>query len=496
MTDNKPPTSSPPNEPADQEPVADVRWPDPAGRAGVVWIERNRRFVEVDYKGNVMAIDDLDAAQIAMAAPLDTCDNRDCSQHFPAGFAYCPQCGLELRAPIGEQEQLWSYPGAEGDGLLNTERFDIASVSSPFTDVFRAPEAPRLTLIVAGQPRRLLAIDREGSQVFAFNREKKDWYNYVSHTHFDSEMPKWSWAVLALEKGFALPILGGPATVRLDSIGAGLEVERPKIDSADCIAGPASLNASVLYLCRVGGKPVIVTYDAKTGTWSDTIAVNGAPDINDDMWFAAPVTRNNNLYWAGTSGYVSVRAAPSGLETKWRVWPDGFVPELRIRPIWVMSEASLWQFGATGKQLQFARIAWGGGVTVHPVETTHLTAGECSYTSGMQVYSMPWDEEQRQMAGQGDSFLLPVCGLAGVSAIVADCGFGSANTRVNPAELLEDGATPKPARLRVHRRGSPPVDLGRSPGISGIDQLQAIIFDRTLLIYDSRRNSIDAWTIQ
>lgn len=387
---------------------------------------------------------------------------------------------------------LWSFPGAEGDGLPNTERMAINRVSAPFNDLYKAPEAPDLTLVVAGSPRRLLAIDRIDSHVFAFDRQKKDWHLYIADVHFDADLPKWSWAVLALAKGFAMPTTHGPAIVSLNAIGSALEIDTPDFGSGTCLAGPVGLGDNVLFLCCIDRKPAIVTYNAARGTWDENMSLPAEAWAGER--FAAPVARTSNVYWPGERGYIVAHEQSGGFQTARRQWPEGFEPELRIRPIWV--NTNFWQFGISAGQPQFAKLALRGDADWQNVENIHVTAGECSYTAGMRVYSAPWEEEQVQQVGSGDSFFLPICGLKGVSAIVADCGFDRNNRRASPGELLVKGTPKKPARLCIHRRGSPPVDLGRSPGLSSIDQLQAIVFERHLLIYDAGSNRIDAWTIQ
>lgn len=487
-------SSTPGDVASPQDAPSASRWSEGSDASAVTWVERDGRFVEVECGGHSYALDGLDGEQLTLKIPAETCGNGACSQRFPSNFSHCPDCGTALRPAFSSPGGLWSYPGPDGDGLLNTERVDIVKVSAPSSEAYPPPEAPNLTLVVAGTPRRLLAIDREHSRVFAFARDSRTWRSLNSEIEFDLNLRKWSWAVPAFDGGIALVTECGPALVNLNALGSGLVVKTPP-EAGRCLAGPGMFDDRILFLCDKDGAPSVVGFDMRAQTWSAPEPVKNAPSIHDGDTFAAPAApkASQTLFWVGRRGYISVRALPGKLDVIWRDWPNGFEPELQLRPIWTAN--SLWQFGAAAGQLQFVKIALRGEQIANNVEATHLTAGECSYTSGMRVYSTPWDEEHAQNVGSGDSFYMPVCGLYGVSAVVADCGFDINNRRVNPDELLQDNAQRRPAKLRIHRRVSAPVELQRSPSISSLQQLQAVVFDGNLLIYNSGNNTIDSWAI-
>lgn len=483
----------------DHSAVADIggsgeyRWTD----GDTAWIERDGRFVVVEAGGQSFALEALDSEQLGLKSPAASCDRSTCTKRFPPSFTHCPDCGSKLQTEVSASSDLWSFPGADGDGLLNTERVNIEKVSAPSTETYPVPDAPNLILVVAGSPRRLLAVDREHSVVYAFNRQEKAWRTFSSDVHFDLALPKWSWTLPAFNGGVALVTEGGPAVAALDSLGRELVVYLPQLGAGRCLAGPAQYEGGLLFLCASGSKLTVVQYDPRSGLWDTPFEADYPHNLAPDEVFAAPVAekrgdRVDTLYWAGQRGYLALHVAKP-LEIKWRDWPLGFMPELGLRPMRVSN--ALWQFGSTAGQLQFVKIAYRSEQVQKDVEATHLTAGDCSYTSGMRVYTTPWEEAQAQRFSDGDSFYMPLCGLAGISAVVADCGFDINNRRFNPGELLQESAIPRPARLRIHRRGEPPVDLARTPLVASLYQLQAIVFDGNLLVYDSAVNLISSWEI-
>jgi hypothetical protein len=114
----------------------------------------------------------------------------------------------------------------------------------------------------------------------------------------------------------------------------------------------------------------------------------------------------------------------------------------------------------------------------------------------MKLYVTPWDEGSSRTLGSGDSFLAPICGLKGLSALVADCGFDPAFRRFNPGELLQPNAPAWPARLLVQKAVGRPLDLKRSIKLSNLAQLQCVVFDGSLLVYDNKHGTIEAWKIK
>ena len=113
----------------------------------------------------------------------------------------------------------------------------------------------------------------------------------------------------------------------------------------------------------------------------------------------------------------------------------------------------------------------------------------------MKRYAVPWDESTEQTLGGGDSFLMPVCGIAGLGALVADCGFDPNSIRVNPYELLDPDAAPRPAKLLVLQNDCQQLDLRRTVRLKSLTQLQCAVFDGKLLVYDRISGAIEAWDI-
>jgi hypothetical protein len=396
---------------------------------------------------------------------------------------------------LERDDRLWSFPGGDGDGLLNVEWVDIHS-AEPVEGGLPATGGSNLTFVVAGHPRRLLAIDREDSVVFVFDRSKKSWRRIVSTTHFNAELPQFAWSVYAFGDGFAFAGADGPLVARLDALGTGIEFEPCKSEGAIPVSGPGQLDNHILFLCFDRKKGfVVASYDLKTRTWLKNLVVSDAPEAVSAVSdvFAAPVIKPPILYWVSKSGYFALRAAGGKFEVIWKAWTGGFVPELQIRPIW--TQTKLWQFGALGDgQTRFEALVTRGATASHNVDATHLTAGECSFTSG-GMYATPWDDTPAQPDAKGGSFFMPICGLSGLTALVADFSIDPGSQRVDPAEILQQDASYKPARLRIYKPGSGSLDLKQTLRVGNILQLQAAVFDGHLIVYDTIYGSISAWKI-
>lgn len=475
----------------------DTRWRSSGNGGGQVdWIERDGRFSGVDDGSGFHAFDDLDMEQLLPRQPAKPCDKSECPAPFPTDFSHCPDCSCELTPAFASSDRLWSYPGGEGDGLLNVESVDIRAVSEPVDGGFPSPEAQNLIFVVAGQPRRLLAIDRYDSNIFVFNREKRSWRNCASTILCNYELPTWSWSIVATNEGFALAGTTGPIFARLNALGNAVIAEPSAGGDSVMMAGPGRLDSQILFLCLREDGLAVIAYSPQKKEWSKRVPVKGAPaSLNAQTGaFAAPSARSNTLFWTGPTGYVAVRAKGGELEAFWKVWSQDFEPQCQIRPLWAQN--SLWQFGVRGKGVpQFEQLVFHAQARTNEVSAVHLTAGECSFTSGMKHYVMPWDETSAMSVGNNDSFLMPICGLAGLSAIVADCGFDPNNRRVNPGELLVSNATPRPASLRIHKPGTGSIDLRRVIKIGSLLQLQALVFDGLLLVYDSEYGIFASWKI-
>jgi hypothetical protein len=466
----------------------------------LTWIEIDGRFTSVKLGNKVYSLDKIDFEEIQPQIPGKHCGEDGCAQRFPSSFGNCPDCGQQLVPMLNDDNALWSFPGGAGDGLLNVEFLAINAVGDPDDALMPAPEGDDLSFVVAGKPRRLFGIDRSNSNVFVFNRVERRWRTLTADRHFDIEMPRWSWAVLAFDGGFVVPGVDGPLVVRLTELGTALAVSEPSPRSGPLIGSPGMLNGVIHCLVRTDTGVARLGYDTRDARWQAPELIAGAPvgDTKDD-YFSAPVGRDttqNTLFWGGRKGYVALQYFGGRYEAVWRPWAEDFTPELRIRPLWVDTEKSMWQVGlAPGGHPQFHKFAMRGAAPAMPVNATHLTAGECSFASGMQVYEVPWREETGRLVcrTQSLSFYMPICGLKGVSALVADCSVDT--RRVNPWELLQEYAVPMPARLLVYRRDASPLDMGRTINLANIDQLHPIVFDRVLMVYDRLWNTITSWKL-
>jgi hypothetical protein len=468
----------------------EIRWPTVAGLS---WIECDGKFRGIEVGGTFHAFEQLDIEQFEPKSHKDRCPNADCPAPFPPDFRGCPNCGAELVPMFGMGDQPWSFPGPDGDGLLNTERVEIASVSDPLPPL-AAPEASDLIFLVAGTPRRLLAIDRSDSILFVYNRYTGAWREISSATRFDVSLPRFSWSVAAFEGGFAFPGNDSLLVAKLDGLGTTLEIARGPKRMGAPTAGPTRLSNRLVFLTTSGdGRLMVVSQDLQAGSWTKACDVSAVP--SEPQIFAAPVTKTLNVFWAGIAGYVALRTGEGKWEASWSQWPDGFEPELRVRPIWTRN--AFWQLGSRGGNAQFQELARGRqGLTHDEISGPHLTAGECSFASGMMLYVTPWDPDpslSRTILANNDSFLMPIIGLKGLDALVADC-----SPRFSPGELLQERGVAQPAKIHLFRSGGrqPLVDMKRSISIANVMQLQAVLFDSRLLIYDSRNKCIHAWKFE
>lgn len=479
----------------------DIRWACGGEAGSLCWIERGGRFVGLeggDGGDRTLALDVLDLEQVQAKSRADRkpCPEQSCGAPFPGDFKVCPDCGAALAPIFPNNDLLWSYPGPEGDGLLNTEAVEIRRIGDSVTTLPK-PSAKDPTFAVAGNPRRLFAIDREHAVVHLYNRQTGAWREFASDFDFAVRLPRWSWSVAALENGLAFAGDDRPLIVRLDSTGTKLiAVVPPDSIAAEPVAGPIVSMDRVVFLCGGNdGRLWLISYNPKSDRWENEGAVAGAPALGGKARFAAPCAKQRAAFWASPDGYVALRAGSQSLEAVWRSWSPNFEPELQIRPIWTKS--SFWQFGVCGREPRFEELSRIGEQRFHAeIDGPHLTAGEISFASGMTVYATPWEPESSQTVGNNDSFLMPILGLRGMDALVADCGFDPANRRLNPGELLDPMAAAKPAQLRIFRAGQPWLNLRPAVRIANLLQLQAIVFDGHSLIYDSAGETIYAWKFE
>jgi hypothetical protein len=480
----------------------------------ITWIEVERTFKSIQCNGTTYSLDEIDLEELRpkrprgqCGTPEQPCDNIDCTKMFPSGFKVCPDYGQELvpmLVPIPDaSETLWSFPGGAGDGLLNVESVEIKDTGEKDDYSMCAPEGSDLSFVVAGKPRRLFAIDRNNSNVFVFDRVRMSWRTLTPHHDFDSEIPQWALAVSAFDAGFIVPGVRGPLIIGLEKFGTALAITEVRPLPGPLVGCPGILKehaSSVAHcLVRSGNAIAHLCYDTKSGRWEQPAAIDGMPaGVGVDDYFSAPVCRSEQrmLFWCGKKGYVALRCLDGGKrEIKWRSWKADFVPELRIRPLWANN--AIWQFGfAPDGQPLFHELKRAGEAAVNSVDATHLTAGEYSFTCGMQVYSTPWQESSSRKVCNTDSlsFYMPICGLKGRSALVADCSMDQ--NRVDPWELLRDEAEAKPARLLIYRENGGPIDLKHTVQLARIDQLHPIVFDGHLIMYDRLSNGFTRWKLK
>lgn len=460
------------------------------------WVERDGVFVGIETDNGILAFEQLDLEQLEPKAHKDAlCGDTPCTTPFPSDFEACPNCGAKLIPMFGSADRLWSYPGPDGDGLLNAETVEIKTISGLANPQPDAPSGNDLTLVVAGRPRRLFAFDRESSEVQVYNRQTHRWRDFPSNADFHSALPLSSWTIQAFDDGFALAGRDGFLIGKLDALGLGIDFTASPKDMGAPVGGPTMLAERLAFLSRAGnGALMVVAYDPKTRTWTKQCEVASDAGLPADDNFAAPVTKGYATYWAGTKGYVAVRAAANAWDAGWRPWSSGFVPELQIRPIWTKN--LFWQLGAVGGNACFELFSRSGPQrTQSDISGPHLTAGEFSFASGMMIYATPWDPNTAQtIRVNNDSFLMPITGLKGQDAVVADCGYDPANMRFSPDELLGNG-DPKLAQLQVYRPGRT-ISLNKAIRISNILQLQAVVFDGQLMIYDRDGACIYAWKFE
>ncbi|MBI1329140.1 MAG: hypothetical protein GC166_04455 [Alphaproteobacteria bacterium] len=481
------------------EDTREARWPSIAPAGGKLeWVERDGVFVGVDSGAGMHFFDDLDIEHLLPnACATASCTRSKSSNILPNDFRHCPDCGTAATPIFGCNDRLWSFPGPDGDGLLNAESVTIHRVSVPIDGGLPAPEARGLTFFVAGTPPRLMAIERNTSTVYVFNRQTRNWRGIVVERDFDSGLPDWSWSIHAFRNGFALAGAHAPLIATLDTTGTDLKFSSPPHVSGGLVSGAAGVERFIFFLHRHGETGLeILVYDTRSGEWTLRAPVTNTPGgLPDDLAFAAHVWKDPTLFWASPYGYVAMRVARNGVEAEWRTWASEFKPQLAIRPLW--AQQGFWQFGNwDGQRLLFQCLAFKGGHRLNEVFATHLTAGECTFTSGMKRYAVPWDESTAQTLGRGDSFLMPICGIAGLGALIADCGFDPNLNRVNPYELLEPNAPLKPAKLLVLQNDGRLLDLNRTMRVGSLTQLQCIVFGGQLLVYDRESGIIEAWDIE
>lgn len=478
----------------------EVRWEVNApGRGRSCWIERGGVFEGVETDGGLVAFEQLDLEQLEPKARKDgmPCTERPCPTVFPGDFRSCPNCGAELSPMFAAADAPWSYPGPDGDGLLNAESIEIRTIPEPLATQPDAPAGDDVVLVVAGSPRRLFALDRANSQVQVYNRQTRAWRDFPSSADFHATSPLWSWAVHAFSDGFALAGHDCFLVGRLDAMGLAVGFEVSPKEFGAPLGGPGILAEKLAFLCVTeNGALSVISYDIKQRAWARECEVSGTPArFGPEAYFAAPVTTKQfGGFWATTGGYVALRAAQNAWDAVWRPWKDGFVPELQMRPMWVKKNA-FWQYGLIAGNPSFEQLARSGEQRNRSdISGPHLTAGECSFSSGMATYGTPWEPNTATtILANNDSFLMPITGLKGADAVVANCGFDPNNMRFNPSSLLGD-TTPKLAQLQLYR-SQHLVNLNRTIRLSSLSQLQAVVFDGQLMIYDRDGACIYAWKI-
>lgn len=326
----------------------------------------------------------LAAARLHPSLEAGGCPADRASTLFPAEFAFCPSCGVELVESEPSARPPWFPPfGNLENARLNDfvlERPDELS-RHPAKAVGLPFNTGRLRFVGAkmgGAACLLFAIDLRDGLLAVYNPPTENWLELSSPLQ-SSGLPDWAWtaSLSSSERYVVMPDRDGVHVMRAVWSKPGWVAEHSF--RGRCLAGPGVLSDAAPGKHQLASDLMCVPVEAEGGNlvlawWSEGVssAWSSVPlpaEMPRDAVLGLPVRpRRRSLVWPGRQGLltVTVQHEASAPKTHWKPWPaapgrqvEG-LPELG--PCWRDQANLLWQVceerggGRRGEDINIKRV--------------------------------------------------------------------------------------------------------------------------------------------
>ncbi|MBE7211565.1 MAG: hypothetical protein INR65_11150 [Gluconacetobacter diazotrophicus] len=376
-------------------------WWELAGPGGAErWQRVDGRFVaaEVGTKRLVPAERPFDADQLGL--------RRGRCGHpgpWPNAFGHCPDCGAALEPPETTDGWSWANPA---DGFAVAGR-----AVRPVPDSRREeamPGAALLFFVVAGRPAHLFAVDGRSGWLRARREADGAWVELERLRPAGLQRRSWAAAVLDGGAAFVVPTEAGPVVVRCPA-DAPLSVTEVA-GSGACAGGAAALGRGAVAVPVRGAAGLgMALLAAGSAEWRAAPVAGGDAAAREEV-FAAPAAHDDDVFWCGTDGLLTLSVRNGGVEAAYRRWDAGMVPVAGTRPLRAPDGRLFQLFRQNEAELVFGELALPGrSGERRTASSLWLSAGDAVFGDGRRR-RLPWDEGR----GRGEyplgnnEFLLPV----------------------------------------------------------------------------------------
>ena len=403
----------------------DYRWETPAS----VWLENEASgqfqlaasagLSAIDWQGQ--AAGRLpDVAHLLGASLPDGCD---CSQIYPEGFAFCPDCGkplLRLSGVVNSQPDWW---GPWSDAFLPRHvPHGLPVTSLPLGDSLElrpaAPAIGRSDVSMAAPPNalcvfaaahygfpapRLLALATSRGVLQYYDPLARQWHvmspeDGSAELAFDGASYAWLPVANARRGEVALvPTNAGLCRLWINPIGESCRADLEF--AAHLVSAPGAVRRHHACLFSENGATRLWCAQAD-GTDPQSFDCAEAPGSG----WSRPVGYDGRLCWLHAEGQLSWQP---GAPPQWLPWPAGFAPRLELGGPTQSRDGRLWQIGHTGDA--YAYIELGRALPeLQAISGARLGFANFIFRRGHEVVGEPWDLENVEDLQDDDSLVLPL----------------------------------------------------------------------------------------
>jgi hypothetical protein len=305
-------------------------------------------------------------------------------------------------------------------------------------------------------------------------------------------LPRWSWAVSAHATGAAIPTDAGAVwltrapgrrtkTIPLEAAGR----------SVRAIGGAALVRDAAVVPVSVDGRVRFALWVFDKAAWA-LVDLDAGPDAPAGDTYAAPVSNGDEAFWSGKAGLLRINESGGTMSGEFVPWPEGFRPQLGIRPV-ELPDGGFHLFGRIGNQQLAYQAMLPGKATPQRREARGYSI---SYGGGVfregKRYRQPCDQDSLATYTVDDGFIAPLLAFAESRFLVAVC-----SQRTELSKFLE---TPAGGRLLSCK-------LAICGPVSSLDPLQQVVeanavwelmpfvYAGRLFVYAAVENRCWAWPL-
>lgn len=483
-------------------------WELPGPTGPESWLRENGHFttVRIGQKRLRLAESSFDADQLCLRT--SRCPHPG---PWPNAFVFCPECGTRLEKPTDLDAIAGWSPRAAAMGGLPV----LGEALRPVVESRREeamPASASLAFIVAGTPPHLFAFDLRSGWLRARREADQTWIDLQRLP--PAGLPRWSWVAAALSgtltgagtgagteeqrlTGFALPTAQGPVLVR---IGPDEELATvaasPALGIRAAAGGVACLRGRPVTPVRMTGGLALAVLDPAGRSWLLVALPEEDGRLAEQELFAAPVMHDDDAFWCGVHGLLSVSATRNGFDVAYRPWRDSLSPVLGTRPLQA-PDGRLYQLMRLGEDtLVFENLVLPGQVQERRLASSlWMSSGNAAFVDGRRR-RLPWEDAmgRAQYILKDGDFVLPLLAFDDRRFLVATCP-----GRPTLGRFLDTAGEPAEARAcQIQFTAATRVlePLQRRVDAQSPSDIVCFIFRQRLFIYAAMANQCSSWELQ